>query len=125
MVLRLILFITIKYLFKAHNRFHEAQNAKMLNKVAGYFLGALPEPVSCRVREDVLLVQGSPASEEEGPDLGVDSPLPGLDPNTENEREDDDVLLSSRELANRILYHQMNISAPGKESDKSSDTSCL
>lgn len=56
----------------------------------------LPEPERSRVGEDVLLGEGSPAGEEVGPDVGLDLALPGLDTHTEDEREDDDVVLRNK-----------------------------
>ena len=81
--------------------------------------GYLPEPGGCRVGEDGLLGPGGATSEEEGPDLTVDSPLSCLDAHTEDEREDHDVFLSNREYVNKgnIPSHQMNIS-PTLESDR-------
>ena len=79
----------------------------------------LPHPLRSRVWEDRLLGHRRTAGEKESPDLRVDSPLSCLDPHTEDEREDHDVLLSNREYVNKqnIPSQQMNIS-PTFESDR-------
>ena len=59
----------------------------------------LPEPVGSRVGEDVLPGEGSPACQQEGPDVSVDFSLPGLDAHTQDEGEDHDVLLSYQTIS--------------------------
>ena len=58
----------------------------------------MPQPLRCRVGEDLLLGEGRPPGQEVGPDVLVDGPLTGLDTNAEDEGEDDDVLLSNEML---------------------------
>ena len=108
MVLKLILcIITIKYLLKtSYNSFHESQKQNVKCVCLGTTerereRGYLPEPGGSRVGEDGLLGPWGATSEEEGPDLTVDSPLSCLDAHTEDEREDHDVFLSNREYVNK------------------------
>ena len=79
----------------------------------------LPQPARSRVGEDRLLGEWRSPSEKEGPDLSVDSSLPSLDADTEDEREDHDMFLSNREYVNKqnIPSHSLNIS-PTLESDR-------
>ena len=105
MVLKLILCITIKYLLKtSSNIFHESQkqNVFAYNRERERERERdLPHPLRSRVGEDRLLGHRRAAGEKESPDLRVDSSLSCLDPHTEDEREDHDVLLSNREYVNK------------------------
>ena len=87
--------------------------------------GYLPEPGGSRVGEDGLLGPWGAASEEEGPDLTVDSPLSCLDAHTEDEREDHDVFLSKtgNTKSTKRIFHSISSNeyfriSPTLESDR-------
>ena len=53
-----------------------------------------PEPLRSWIGEKTFFGKFAASSEKEGPDVGVDFPLTLLEPDTEDERENHDVLLN-------------------------------